>query len=89
MYKRQGAGIIADADYADAAEFSTKVTSGTVKVGTTELSLIADKDKDGVDAVSYTHLDVYKRQGISFMRKRCKVIDIRIIFSIVYVDPVV
>ena len=44
-----GAGIVADADYADAAEFSTKVTSGTVKVGTTELSLIADKDNDGVD----------------------------------------
>ena len=29
-----GAGIVADADYADAAAFSTKVTSGTVKVGT-------------------------------------------------------
>ena len=44
-----GAGITAKADYADAAEFSTKVTSGTVKVGTTEMSLIADKDGDGVD----------------------------------------
>ena len=43
------AGITAKADYADATEFSTKVTSGTVKVGTTELSLIADKDNDGVD----------------------------------------
>ena len=32
-----GAGIVADADYADAAAFSTKVTSGTVKVGTKEL----------------------------------------------------
>ena len=44
-----GAGTTAKADYADAAEFSTKVTSGTVKVGTTEMSLIADKDNDGVD----------------------------------------
>ena len=47
-----GAGIVVDADYADAAAFSTKVTSGTVKVGTKELSLIADVDDNNKNVIS-------------------------------------
>ena len=44
-----GAGKLHDAAYSSAADIAAKVKAGTVEVGTNKLTIITDKNDDGVD----------------------------------------